>query len=298
MPNTLNNAALVTAVRGALAALYHSVQTLPTVALDYGQALERGKGDTARVRVEGLVSASNFAGTANAQDLTEVFVDVKVDQQPNSQVSLSAKELTFGIEDLSLQVIKPQLRGIAAYIDTYLNARIVAAAPSAAVGATKTSFIDVLSLGRKALNDNKVPMDGDRFLVLTAADAQRVLKIAGLLDASAVSDGGLAWREGFLGRKMGVNIYESQYATTSTLYHRSAVAAAFGSPAAPIGGALSGADQFEGIVAQLIAGFDNASIGNRLTAHALFGAKENLDGGGAGTGKRAVKLDLATIVSV
>lgn len=297
MPNTLNNATLVKVATASIAALYQNVQTLPTLVRDVGSALSRGDGDTARVRIGTTVSASNFGGTANGQDLTEKYVDVKVDQQPNSQITLTAKELTFGVADLAEQVIMPQMRGLAEYIDTYLNARLVAASPTTAVGVTKTSALDVLSLARKALNDNKVPF-GRRFIVLTAADAQRLIKIPTLLDNSQTADGGAAWREGFLGRKLGFDIYESQFATTSVAYHETAAPVAFATPATPIGGVVSGIAEWDGIVAQIIAGFDNSSLSNKATAHLLFGSKENLDGGAANSGKRAVKLDLSTVTGI
>jgi hypothetical protein len=297
MPNTLNNATLTKVATAAIAALYQNVNTLPTLRRDIGDALSRGEGDTARVRIDPTVAATNFAGTANAADLTEKFVDVKVDQQPNSQITLTAKELTFGVKDLATQVIAPQMRGLAEYVDTFLNTKLVLAAPSAAVGGALTSATKVLVAGRKALNDTKTPF-GERYCVLTSADAATLLGITGLLDASQTNDQGLAWREGFLGRKFGTDFYESQFATTSVMYHSTAVPVAFAAPAQPLGGAVSGTAAWDGIVAQTIAGWDNGSLSNKMTAHLLFGAKENLDGGGAGTGKRAVKLSFAAVTGI
>jgi hypothetical protein len=294
MPNTLNNATLTSLSTAAIAALYQNVATLPTLQRVPGPA-DRGIGDTVKVRVGATVSASNFAGTANAQDLVEKSVDVKIDQQPNSQITLTAKELTFGIQELA-QVIAPQMNGLAEFVDTYLNTKIVAAAPAAAVGAALTKASEVFAVGRKTLNDNKVPM-GDRFAVLTAADAQKLLGISGILDASQSNDGGTAWREAQLGRKFGFQVYESQFATASAMYHSSCVPVAFGTPVQPLGGAVVGSAEWDGIVSQLIFGWDNGSLSNKATAHLLFGAKENLDGGGAGTGKRAIKLSFAAVTA-
>ena len=66
-------------------------------------------GDTVSIRKPAKFVAKNFTGTAEAQDITEGSVSVKLDRFRDVTVAVTAKELSLDIADFSAQVVEPAM---------------------------------------------------------------------------------------------------------------------------------------------------------------------------------------------
>lgn len=180
------------------------------------------KGDTIKVRKPATFEAKDFTTTTAPQDITEGYVDVKLDRIADVSVDITSKEMTLNIQDFGFQVLDGAMHAIAQKIDEDLMG-LYADIPYfyGTGGTTPSALADIVGV-RKVLQDNKVPNAMRRLVVDTAAEA-KFLTIDSFVEADK-SGTTQALREANLGRLMGFDNYASQNVRDHTAGAYSALA--------------------------------------------------------------------------
>lgn len=162
MANTLLTPDII--AKEALMVLESNLTMVPLVHTDYSSEFAQ-VGDTITVRKPTSFIAKNFTGSTSVQDITESSVAVKMDRLRDVTTSVTSKQLTLDIKDLSTQVIKPAMSSIAQAIDTdLLTVGIENAGSSVQATANPTNLADIASLA-KNFDLNKVPMSERRLVI-------------------------------------------------------------------------------------------------------------------------------------
>ena len=125
----------------ALMVLTSNLVMADLVHRDYAEELV-SVGDTVSIRKPAKFVAKNFTGTAEAQDITEGSVSVKLDRFRDVTVAVTSKQMSLDIEDFSQQVVEPAMQAIAQAIDQDILAVAVSKA-----GMTQPGTKDAADLG-------------------------------------------------------------------------------------------------------------------------------------------------------
>jgi coat protein Gp5 len=285
MPNTLTAIGMTQLANAMVAGLYDQATLINTIYRDAESELVVGKGDSVTIRAPQIIAATNFTGTATATNVVEGKITIVIDQQPYSQVVLSAKERTLAVEDLARQVVAPQVGGIVEFLEELVSAELEATT-GAVSGAT---WREAVAGAYAALTGEGVPMAG-RTLAVAPDVAGSLLTDTVFVSAADRGDGGAALNEATLGRLNGFNVVVSPFITAATAvaYHETAVAAIFRNPVPPSGGVLAGSAAFAGYSAQVLYGFSNTALSDVITVQTLGGI-----GSAPDVAKRAVKVTVA-----
>ena len=205
------------------------------------------------------------------QAVTEDKVLVKLDKIADVSVEVTAKEMTLNIQDFGLQIVQGAMEAIAQKID----ADIMGLADdidqaSGSDGFAPATLAD-LAAGRKLLVEAKAPLANRRGVFSPAAAANLLqLDVISKADAAGRTDG---LREANMGRILGLDLYETQNATRSMLFHRDAFAFVSRPMALPIGGATGAVEDFEGIAIRVTADYEMTSKQNVMSFDVLYGVK-------------------------
>lgn len=282
--NTLTAVGMTQLASAMVAGLWDSATLINTVHRDAESEFAVGRGDTVTIRSPQVIEATNFTGVATVTDIVEGKRDVKLDLQPYSQVQLTGREQTFGIEDLASQVVAPQIGGIV----EFLEAAVAGALEGTGGTASGANWREAAAAAFGALGANKVPVAG-RTLAVAPDVAGKLLTDVVFVSADSRGDGGAALSEATLGRLHGFDVVVSPALTagTAVAYHSTAVSAAFRNPVAPQG-ATSGTATYSGYTGQVIYAYSPSALADLITVTTLGGvaAAPDID-------KRAVKLSVA-----
>jgi len=192
----------------ALAILRNTLVMADLVHADYSSEFVK-VGDTITVRKPATLTAKDFAGSIDRQDIEEESVPVKMDRFKDVSVALGSKEQTLELRDFSKQVIEPAMVAIAQQIDEDLAnfAFGVAGNKVDVTTATPTNLADI-ALVAKTLDNQKALMT-DRHLVLSPEHKYRyaLTNNLSLVNYAGTND---TLRDALLGRIYTMNTYMDQ----------------------------------------------------------------------------------------
>lgn len=170
-------------------------------------------GDTVSIRKPAKFVAKNFTGTAEAQDITEGSVSVKLDRFRDVTVAVTSKQMSLDIADFSAQVVEPAMQAIAQAIDQDLLAVACAQAGMVKAGTQDaTDLADIAALA-KHLDIAKAPIQ-NRSLVLHPEHKYRYALTENLSNVSYAGDNETL-RDALLGRVYTLDTYMDQNAPDS-----------------------------------------------------------------------------------
>ena len=170
-------------------------------------------GDTVSIRKPAKFVAKNFTGTAEAQDITEGSVSVKLDRFRDVTVAVTAKEMSLDIADFSRQVVEPAMQAIAQAIDQDLLAEAVAQAENLEEGTKDATDLSDIAALAKHLDMAKAPIQ-NRSLVLHPEHKYRYALTDNLSNVSYAGDNETL-RDALLGRVYTLDTYMDQNAPDS-----------------------------------------------------------------------------------
>lgn len=283
MANTFVNGRQVAAA--AIGGLVDAGVLANAVTRDVDASFVAGKGDTVSVRRITTPTAANFSAPAVASDNTETDIQVTLSHQPYIQTAVTTKEKNLQVGDFYNHVVKPQIDGVAEYIENEIATTLEGS------GTTKlraTTAKGVLLKAFEYFGDTKLP-HSDRFLVCSPSFAMTLLG-EDFMSAEKSADGGAAYREAYLGKRFGFTILVSSFITdvdsadtdagvdpTAIAYHKSGLILASRTPEAPEGGAAGATASAYGYGVRLVMDWDNSALADVLTVDTLCGFKRSHD---------------------
>ena len=170
-------------------------------------------GDTVSIRKPAKFVAKNFTGTAEAQDITEGSVSVKLDRFRDVTVAVSSKQMSLDIADFSAQVVEPAMQAIAQAIDQDILAVAVAKAGMVKAGTKDAADLSDIAELAKHLDMAKAPIQ-NRSLVLHPEHKYRYALTENLSNVSYAGDNETL-RDALLGRVYTLDTYMDQNAPDS-----------------------------------------------------------------------------------
>lgn len=170
-------------------------------------------GDTVSIRKPAKFVAKNFTGTAEAQDITEGSVSVKLDRFRDVTVAVTSKQMSLDIADFSAQVVEPAMQAIAQAIDEDLLAVAVSQAGMVKAGTENAADLSDIAALAKHLDMAKAPI-GNRSLVLHPEHKYRYALTENLSNVSYAGDNETL-RDALLGRVYTLDTYMDQNAPDS-----------------------------------------------------------------------------------
>lgn len=203
--------------RAALPTLYNNLTLAALVYRDYEQEFRGKVGDTITVRKPATFTVDEFdrADGIQLQDPGETSFTVTLDTIPDVSFPVTAEELTLELDQFEERLLNPAMEAIAQYLDGKLAEALVDAAESVGGGGTVTGTGSTegaqhaaFRKARRVLSRNKLPMN-ERYAILSPEGVEAVTGDTVNLRADA-SGSTQALREGFIDRRGGFEIYESQ----------------------------------------------------------------------------------------
>lgn len=172
-------------------------------------------GDTLKVREPNQYSVSTSSRVMDVQDQDESTVSVVMANQYHVDMRFNSAELALSIDQLSKRYIEPAMSVLVSYIDgeciqtATKETFNVAGTAGTVVGNVSSGFSDTSALGlaRAKVNQGLAPLDNrvGMFDSVTMAYIMNGIKV--MQNPSA--DISKAWREGFVGRAAGLDLYEN-----------------------------------------------------------------------------------------
>ena len=170
-------------------------------------------GDTVSIRKPAKFVAKNFTGTAEAQDITEGSVSVKLDRFRDVTVAVTSKQMSLDIADFSAQVVEPAMQAIAQAIDEDILAVACSKAGFTQAGTAEAKDLSDIAALAKHLDIQKAPVAG-RSLVLHPEHKYRYALTENLSNVSYAGDNETL-RDALLGRVYTLDTYMDQNAPDS-----------------------------------------------------------------------------------
>ena len=214
MPNTILTPTAVT--REALRVLHQKCNFIGNINRQYDDSFAKSGakiGDSLKVRLPNQYTVRTGA-TLSAQDTVESSTTLQVATQKGVDLNFTSVDLTLSLDDFSKRILEPAMSVLAANIEAdALSMALDVYNGINNVGSALT-FKKVLE-GRKVLQDNLAPSDGDRNVILNTQDnVDMVDALKGLFqDSSSI---GKQYREGLLGRTGGFDFYENTLISNQT----------------------------------------------------------------------------------
>mgnify|MGYP000855250120 CR=1 FL=1 len=173
-------------------------------------------GDTLKVRQPNQYTVSTSSRVMDVQDQDESTISVVMASQYHVDMRFNSAELALSIDQLSKRYIEPAVSVLVSKIDgeclqTATQETFNVAGTAGTVPGTVTSgFSDTSALGkaRAKVNQGLAPLD-DRvgmFDSVTMASITNGIKVMN----NPSGDVSKAWREGFVGRAAGLDLYENE----------------------------------------------------------------------------------------
>ena len=210
----MNNTFLTPEVvaKEALMVLTGNLVMADLVHRDYSEEFV-GVGDTVTIRKPAKFVARNFTGQAEAQDITEGSVSVKLDRFRDVTVAVTSKQMSLDIADFSAQVVEPAMQAIAQAIDEDLLAVALSKAGFKREGTQDAADLADIAALAKQLDIKKAPVAG-RSLVLHPEHKYRYALTENLSNASYAGDNETL-RDALLGKVYTLDTYMDQNAPAS-----------------------------------------------------------------------------------
>ena len=214
MPNPILTPTAVT--REALRVLHQKCNFIGNINRQYDDSFAKSGakiGDSLKVRLPNQYTVRTGA-TLSAQDTVESSTTLQVATQKGVDLNFTSVDLTLSLDDFSKRILEPAMSVLAANIEAdALSMALDVYNGINNVGSALT-FKKVLE-GRKVLQDNLAPSDGDRNVILNTQDnVDMVDALKGLFqDSSSI---GKQYREGLLGRTGGFDFYENTLISNQT----------------------------------------------------------------------------------
>lgn len=172
-----------------------------------------GVGDTVSIRKPAKFVAKNFTGTAEAQDITEGSVSVKLDRFRDVTVAVNSKQMSLDIADFSAQVVAPAMQAIAQAIDEDILSVAAEKAGMVKAGNKEAADLSDIAALAKHLDIAKAPVQ-NRALVLHPEHKYRYALTENLSNVSYAGDNETL-RDALLGRIYTLDTYMDQNAPDS-----------------------------------------------------------------------------------
>lgn len=276
----------------------------------HGLDFTGAKNDTVSLRIPARTTAREYAWRNDRSsdivldNLSEDSVSVTLNKDIYSAVPVTDEELSLDITDFGSQVLDPQVRAVATYLDTQVAALIEGASYvgepiyTGDVAADEKAPLKAITRARKVLNNNEVDAGG-RILLVGADFEEALLNSGALTDVSqSGSDGAL--RDATVGRLRGFTVVTSNAISPENAYAfvPSAFLLATRAPAIPAGATFGAGAAHAGYAMRWIRDYDASKLRDRSVVNTYAGLKVMLDQPtpgdtvGAKVLKRAVKLEL------
>lgn len=210
MPNTFTTVKNI--ARQALPRLIENLVFPNLVHRDFSEDFELGKGATIQVRKPVILTAEEFNGTINTQDVTEETIDVTLDKLATVDVAFSAMERATSVDDLNRLFIEPAAVALAQKINTDGLALLSGVTASEAVD---PKSLDAFAQASKVLSKANVPVT-PRYGVWTP-DAEAAFRTVPSIVNAEKSGTTEALRNGSIGRIFGIENYMAQGITGNIL---------------------------------------------------------------------------------
>ena len=273
----------------ALSFLKRRATLLNTVWTDIvSGAVAANTGETVVVRTPPSFTTNTYNGSAlTVQDITEGSVSVVLSSDEEVTVKWSPREEAASVAEVERLVIEPAMDALLRKVETDIESTFRAALITATreFGTAYGTDVEVkdLAAARKALNDQDVLQDDERYLWLSPKDGENLVQKTAFLDASASGRDTLS--SGGLGRVFGFNVGESNAIVTNTtptpdetynlFYHRTACCVAMRAlpePSAP--GVEFAVASNDGLTVNVTKQWDSASQSTIMVFRCLYGIKE------------------------
>jgi hypothetical protein len=205
MANTLLTPSII--ARESLMVLQNNMVMFPMVYHDYSMEFAN-VGDTITIRKPTTFEVKEFSTEIVVQDAKETGVPVVMDKLLDVSFAVTSRDMALNISDFSTQFLQPAMRAFAQDIDKRILDQVKSVPYYIGTkGAATTSAADITLL-RKVMNQNKVPMDG-RSLVIDPIKEQELLALEQFTSYNQVGTTD-AMTNASLGRKYGFDIFMDQ----------------------------------------------------------------------------------------
>lgn len=280
----------------------------------HGLDFAGAKNDTVTLRIPARTTAREYTWRADRategdivlDNLSEDSVAVTLDRDIYNAIPVTDEELSLDITDFGSQILDPQVRAVATYMDAQV-ANMIETAPYGAEGVgTVTAYtgdgekatLAAITSARKLLNRNEVPAGG-RVLLVGSDYEENLLSSGALTDVSQSGTDG-ALREATVGRIRGFDVVTSTAIDPASAYAfvPSAFLLATRAPAIPAGASFGAGASHAGYSMRWIRDYDANKLRDRSVVNTYAGFQTMLDQPtpgdtvGAKILKRAVKLVL------
>jgi hypothetical protein len=208
MGNTLLTPAAIT--REALRILHNKAMFIGSINKQYDSSFAKSGakiGSDLKIRLPNQYTVRSGA-VLNVQDTTEASTTLTVNKQRGVDFKFGSDELTMSLDDFSSRILEPAMAVLAAnienevYTDAYRNVYNMVDSDGQAL-----DFYDIMD-ARRLLNNNLVPMDDNRNVMLTTLHSAKLVDtLKGLFhDSEAIKK---QYKEGKMGRTGGFDFWEN-----------------------------------------------------------------------------------------
>ncbi len=297
------NAPLIT--KAALGLLREEIVLPGLVYRDAESDFGGKQGDTVNVKRPSVLTAVDFgfrnsARNVTGSELTESSFPVKLDKYPGSAVDLSDEELTLDVEDFGVQVLSPQVRAVADWIEAALASAMQTETVTGALPAESdgSDLLAVITSARTALNAASVPR-ANRILLVGSLVEEALLNLAILTEADK-SGTTEALREAILGRLRGFTVvgHNGIDEDVAIAFHPTSFALVTRAPVVPDGASFGASQSFAGISMRWIKDYDASKLSDRSVLGTFMGITavkdpvDITDPAGTQSMQRAVRIDM------
>jgi hypothetical protein len=166
------------------------------------------KGAEVDIRTNPVYETKEFTSTIATQDIRSSSRKLKIEKHFDISVAMTAKEKRLDFEDFSTQIIKPAAYSMAEKMDSYVASKILNAQGIYASANLFTTAAD-MALAKKAATFQQLSPTGRFCLVNDTLEAQLIGATFFGTYANRGDGGESVFREGSMGRAMGMDFYSS-----------------------------------------------------------------------------------------
>lgn len=237
---------------------------------DFAEANEVGKGAVVQVRKPVVLTAQEFSGTVQAQDVAEESVEVELNKLATVDVAFGAIERAANVDDLNRLFIEPAAAALAQKINA--DGLALLADVTNSTGAVDPASLSAFLTAAKVLNNANVPLT-PRYGVWSA-DAEAQFRTVEAIIHAEKCGGTEALRDGSIGRIFGIDNYMAQGVTgmLGCVFHPYAFAFVNRPLAAPAG-VEAYTTNYNGISLRVTRGYDMKTKTEMLSMDVLYGYK-------------------------
>ena len=210
MSNTFVNVKNI--ARQALPRLIENLVFPNLIHRDFSEAFELGKGATIQVRKPVVLTAEEFDGEINPQNVTEETIDVTLDKLATVDVAFTAMERATSVDDLNRLFIEPAAVALAQKINADGLALLKNITASAAAD---PKSLDAFAQASKVLSKANVPVAPRNGV--WSPDAEAAFRTVPAIVNAEKSGSTEALRNGSIGRIFGIENYMAQGITNDML---------------------------------------------------------------------------------